>query len=52
LSKLQELEEVTVEQDNIIRGLNQKIKKLTTEIDTWKARHEFLGEQSAKDLAK
>lgn len=52
LSKLQELEEVTVEQDNVINGLNQKIRKLNTEIDTWKTRHELLTQQSAQDIAK
>jgi uncharacterized coiled-coil protein SlyX len=52
LNKLQELEEVTVEQDNVISGLNQKIRKLNTEIDTWKARHELLTQQSAQDIDK
>ncbi len=52
LSKLQELEEVTVEQDNTISALNQKIKKLNTEVDTWKARYEILNQQAAQDLAK
>lgn len=52
LNKLQELEEVTVEQDNTISALNQKIRHLNTEIDTWKARHEMVRQQSAQDLAK
>lgn len=52
LNKLQELEEVTVEQENMISALNQQVKKLNTEIDTWKARHELLTQQSAQDLAK
>ena len=52
LNRLQELEEVTVEQDNIISALNQKTKKLNTEVDTWKARYEILNQQSAENLAK
>ena len=43
LSRLQELEEVTVEQDNTISALHQKIKKLNTELETWKARYMALG---------
>lgn len=36
----------------MISGLNQKVKRLNTEIDTWKARHELLSQQSAQDIAK
>lgn len=52
MNKLQELEEVTIEQENMISSLNHQIKRLNTEIDTWKARHELLSQQSAQDLAK
>jgi uncharacterized coiled-coil protein SlyX len=52
LSRLQELEEVTIEQDNTISALNIKIRKLNTEIDTWKAKYELLNEKSAQELEK
>lgn len=52
LNRLQELEEVTVEQDNTISALNQKVRKLNTEIDTWKARHDLLKQNSAQELEK
>lgn len=51
LNRLQELEEVTVEQDNIISSLNIKIKKLNTEIDTWKARNDLQAKNSEQGLA-
>ena len=41
---------VTVEQDNTISALQQRNKKLNTELDTWKARYEILNKKSATDL--
>ena len=52
LNRLQELEEVTIEQENTISGLQQKIKKLNTELDTWKARNEMQSQKSVADLAQ
>jgi centrosomal protein CEP290 len=52
LSRLQELEELAVEQDNTVSALNQKIKKLNTECDTWKARHDILAQKSEQDTSK
>ncbi|CAF0743692.1 unnamed protein product [Brachionus calyciflorus] len=52
LNRLQELEEVTVEQDNTISALNQKIKKLMSEIETWKTRHDMLKQSSNDELTK
>ena len=52
LNRLQELEEVTVEQDNAISALNQKVKHLNTECDSWKARFELQIKQHEQDLAK
>lgn len=50
LNRLQELEEVTVEQDNTISALQQKIKRLNTELETWRARYEMLSQKSANEL--
>jgi uncharacterized coiled-coil protein SlyX len=52
LKRLQELEEITTEQDNTISVSNQKIKKLNTEVETWKARYELLIEESDKKISK
>lgn len=52
LSRLQELEEVTVEQDNTISALKMNIKKLNSEIDCWKTRHELLKQKSSEELNK
>jgi len=51
LNRLQELEEVTIEQDNTISAMSQKIKQLNIEINTWKSRNEMLSQKSAADLA-
>lgn len=50
LNRLQELEEVTVEQDNTISALQQKNKRLNTELETWRARYEMLSQKSASEL--
>ncbi len=52
MNRLQELEELTIEQDNRISAQNQKIKKLNTEIDTWKARYEINNKKAEEDLTK
>ena len=50
LARLQELEEITVENENTISALNQKVKKLTTEVDTWKTRYEMQTKKHEQDL--
>lgn len=52
LGRLQELEEVTVEQENSISALQQRNKKLTSEVNTWKARYEMLNQKAATDLVR
>ena len=52
LKRLQELEEVTVEQDNQISALNHTIKKLNTEVDTWKARFEISKQKADQEISK
>ena len=49
--RLQELEEVSAEQDNTISALNDKIKKLNSEIETWQFRYETLIEKFNKEKA-
>lgn len=49
LQRLQELEEVTIEQDNTISVLNEKINKMNSEILTWKSRYELLIEKCNKE---
>lgn len=51
LNRLQELEEVTIEQDNTISALQQKIKQLNIEISTWKSRTEILNQKTTSNQA-
>ena len=51
LMRLQELEEVNAEQDNTISAMNDKIKKLNTEIETWKFRYDALIDKFNKEKA-
>ena len=49
--RLQELEEVNAEQDNTISAMNDKIKKLNMEIETWKFRYDALIEKFNREKA-
>jgi uncharacterized coiled-coil protein SlyX len=49
--RLQELEEVNAEQDNTISAMNDKIKKLNTEIETWKFRYDALIDKFNREKA-
>ena len=51
MTRLQELEEVNAEQDNMISSMNDKIRKLNTEIETWKFRYDALIERFNKEKA-
>jgi centrosomal protein CEP290 len=52
LQRLQELEEVTIDQDNTISVLNEKINKMNSEILIWKSRYELLIEKCNKEREK
>ncbi len=50
LERLQELEEVCAELENSVSALQQKNRRLQSEAETWKARHEALTEKSEVDM--
>jgi uncharacterized coiled-coil protein SlyX len=49
--RLQELEEVTIEQDNTISALNDKTRKMNGDIEAWRVRYEALIEKFNREKA-
>lgn len=52
LNRLQELEEVTIEQDNQISAFKKQIKQLNSEISTWKSRCDLINEKTSAELVR